>query len=1262
MFKFPKIFKIVFILVFILSGNLPIFALSPEVETLPATSIEKNSAVLNGSLLSVGEKEIQSAGFEYGKTISYGDSISAELTFTEKDSFGSTGSGDGELSAPVDLTFDSSGNMYVVDSGNCRIQKFDSSGNYLSQFGTCGSADGEFGDLSGSKIMIDVSGNIYVIYFDLNTLYYDIQKFDSSGNYISKFGAIGSGNGEFYDPKDIGIDSSGNIYVVDSGNCRIQKFDSSGNYLSQFGTCGSGNGEFSSPTDIKIDSSGNIYVSDNGSTRIQKFDSSGNYLSQFLQTGGSRIAIDPFDNLFVVASSRVDRFDSDGNATPYFSTGFFANDIEVDSDINFYLVDSSGNRIVKYSQDFTPTTLNNLDCGEIYYFRAFAQNEDGIDYGDGESFTTSDCQPPEEVLTLSASNISQNSVILNGFVNINSEIITKIGFDYGLNQSYGEQAEIEYVQDVGMVSGLVRRFTISPNGNVLILGQQLIEGSNAAMYDSNGEYISNIGFNGLGDGGFEGPYDIETDTLGNIYVSDSYFNEARIQKFNSSGNYLSQFGTYGSGDGEFANPHGIEFDSAGNIYIVDRSNHRIQKFDSSGNYLSQFGTYGSRDGEFDNPTDIAIDLSGNIYILDNGNRIQKFDPSHNWIFSVLSDIDELSTIAVDSQGNFYVSGTNSETIEKYSGSGVYVGSILIDPNITTSPSAGGANDIFIDDNDNLFISVSGDKLYKLNSTFSTTISGLTCNTTYHFRAFATNNDGTGYGDDLTFTTSACTSSGGGGSSGGSGSTPTNPIPVLGCTDPDATNYNSFANQDNGSCLYTPGAIEGCTDPSAGNYSSIATVDNGSCLYGVFDCTDPSALNYNSSADYSDGSCQYEGGVPPNNPSDPNDTLGCTDVGATNYNPLAVQDDGSCDYLIPVVFGCTDVSASNYEEEATQDNGSCAYINIPGPNTFIEALTSAVLSVSSFVKNIPEPVKNSIPVVGIAVPMVSLGFLQPGVFAGALIRLWNLIPVLLGYQRKKRPWGTVYDSVTKQPLDPVYVSLKTSDGQEIATSITDIDGRYGFLTSPGVYKITANKKDYIFPSQKLTGKTSDVLYDNLYFGEDLNVVQKDEVLFKNIPMDAINFNWNEFEKAKNKKLMRFYSKRDLFLAKVSNFLFVTGFGSSIALTYFNQSALNIIVLSIYVIILVLRLFGVKPKQAGYVFDKEGNPLSFGIVRLYSKLLNREVGHTVLGQTGKYYLLAPNGEYYLKISQKTGEDTYQDVFETESFKVRGGYVGKRFKIHS
>jgi hypothetical protein len=243
---------------------------------------------------------------------------------------------------------------------------------------------------------------------------------------------------------------------------------------------------------------------------------------------------------------------------------------------------------------------------------------------------------------------------------------------------------------------------------------------------------------------------------------------------------------------------------------------------------------------------------------------------------------------------------------------------------------------------------------------------------------------------------------------------------------------------------------------------------------------------------------------------------------------------------------------------------------------------------------------------------------------------------------------------------VYVSLKTLDGQEVSTSITDIDGRYGFLTSSGIYKITANKKDYIFPSQKLIGKTSDVLYDNLYFGEDLNVEENDQVLFKNIPMDAINFNWNEFEKSNNKKLMRFYSKRDLLLAKITNILFVLGFASSVVLFFLSSSILNTVVLSIYVLIFILRFFGVKPKQAGYVFDKEGNPLSFGIIRLYSKLLNREVGHTVLGKTGKYYLLTPNGEYFIKVQKKTGEDTYEDIYTSEAFKVRGGYVSKKIHI--
>lgn len=61
--------------------------------------------------------------------------------------------------------------------------------------------------------------------------------------------------------------------------------------------------------------------------------------------------------------------------------------------------------------------------------------------------------------------------------------------------------------------------------------------------------------------------------------------------------------------------------------------------------------------------------------------------------------------------------------------------------------------------------------------------------------------------------------------GGGGGTP-----VLGCTDPAATNYNANATQDDGSCTYPPGPVSGCTDPTATNYNASATQDDGSCEY------------------------------------------------------------------------------------------------------------------------------------------------------------------------------------------------------------------------------------------------------------------------------------------------------------------------------------------------------------------------------------------------------------------------------------------------
>jgi hypothetical protein len=441
-----------------------------------------------------------------------------------------------------------------------------------------------------------------------------------------------------------------------------------------------------------------------------------------------------------------------------------------------------------------------------------------------------------------------------------------------------------------------------------------------------------------------------------------------------------------------------------------------------------------------------------------------------------------------------------------------------------------------------------------------------------------------------------------------------------------------------------------------------------------------------------------GGGSYNPPEPPTPVYGCIFSWAENYNPLAEENDGSCIFPVIQIPGCTDSSAINFNLSANTNDGSCQFVDFPEfepetpqvdpeseqeddnetqiiPNEWdpfpevenpiidLPETEDGTLSPNDFLSFYLAPAKNSIETIsfaGLVLPMVVFVITQPAVAASIPIRIWNIIPTLLGLKRRKRPWGTVYDSVTKQPLDPVHVTLFDESGKEIATTITDLDGRFGFLVPAGIYSIRAEKDGYQFPSRKMEGKQRDSLYGDLYQGETIEIRGEEDIIVKNIPMDNISFNWNEFEKSQNKNLMKFYSRRDLFFARVAGLLFFTGIISSVILLFVLPSPVNYIVFGIYVLVIILRVFGVDTKKPGYVFDQNGFPLSFGIIKVFSAALNREVGHSVIGKTGKYYLLVPNGEYYLKISQKIGEDDYREVMTTDIVKVKDGYIGRKLKV--
>lgn len=253
------------------------------------------------------------------------------------DSFGGHGSGDGKLDAPYGMDISTtSGNLYVADfvnrrvdvfdpTGvfiskitsstpgsnpppfnfkpiylaispstdnifasdylNHRVQVFNSSGSFVGQFGTQGTGSGQFDFITGIAIS-PINGNVYIADAGNNLDNNRIQVFTQAGTFVTTFGSAGAGQGQFNLPWGIGFANSGELYVADVNNHRIQAFDGSGTFLRSFGNFGSNLGEFGSTLDVKVSPyTDNVFVADTGNHRIQIFNQSGSFLRSFASSG-----------------------------------------------------------------------------------------------------------------------------------------------------------------------------------------------------------------------------------------------------------------------------------------------------------------------------------------------------------------------------------------------------------------------------------------------------------------------------------------------------------------------------------------------------------------------------------------------------------------------------------------------------------------------------------------------------------------------------------------------------------------------------------------------------------------------------------------------------------------------------------------------------------------------------------------------------------------------------------------------------------------
>lgn len=574
--------------------------------------------------------------------------------------WGGFGTTNGKFDQPWDVACDPTGrHVYVTDTGNNRVQWFTVDGatvTFGAVWGNLGSPDytgsnlGEFKTPHG--ITLDASGNVYVA----DTGNYRIQKFNSAGKALLYWGTAGSGAAKFLEPYDLDISPTNLVYVVDANatNCYVRAFDESGTPANlKDGTNGWGArsflkdpGVFVRPEGIAVDDDGNVYVSDAGQTaRVQKFSANGIYQLEwgtyaygdsvgggptFFRCTGVDASGGGSDARILVADSGNDRLRE-----------FTASGAELTDRDPFGVLGSHGREYYRFNEPW------DLACGAngtVYVADKLNHRVERFDaYGNLDRWTPA-VMPP--MGNLSNGHFDKPSAIAY-------DPVTQYVFvaEAGNNRVQRLYEDLAYSGVKWGAAGTAMGAFAAPQGIAVGAGPDdpttgdptrwvFVSDTNnnrIQAFDESGGFKATFGSSQL-----KAPAGLVVASDGSIYVVDS--GNHRIVHFVhtnaawTSWSYAGDWGANATGDAALVEPWGLEMDDAGSLYVTDKAAHQVKKFSAAGILQGSFGSQGTDVGQLDTPRGVCVSPTGLVYVADSVNdRFEAFVQPIDITFSNVAD-------------------------------------------------------------------------------------------------------------------------------------------------------------------------------------------------------------------------------------------------------------------------------------------------------------------------------------------------------------------------------------------------------------------------------------------------------------------------------------------------------------------------------------------------------------------------------------------------------------------------------------------------